>query len=422
MQNWIDAPFLIDRPEYLKTLQSWRDKADVIKILTGVRRCGKSTIFKLFQKKLLAGDVSEAQIHNISFEDADNLERLGKWKTLHDHIKAGLVPDKMNYIFLDEIQEVDQFQKAVNSLRLLPNTDLYLTGSNSKILSGEYATLLSGRYITINVMPLSFKEYATAYPFKNAHIPQIFNDYVYNGGLPYTMRFIGATNPLLGRSDGWDIQQIRMFVKGIYDTIVLKDVVERKGVKDVLRLQDLIKFMFDNIGNETSVRNIKNALEAEGIKIDAATIDNYLDGLLDAFALYRVGRYDIKGKQLLKTNAKYYLVDVGFRYAVLGSEGDVGRILENIVYLELLRRGYEVNIGKIKDYEVDFVARKNGFTEYYQVAQTISEKATLERELRALDAISDHNQKFLITMDTFFQESHKGIKVLNAMDWLLSSE
>lgn len=378
-------------------------------------------MFKLFQRKLYADGVSDKQIHNISFEDADNLEKLSDWKVLYDHIKSRLVDDKMNYVFLDEIQEVEQFQKAANGLRILPNVDLYMTGSNSKILSGEFATLLSGRYITINIMPLSFKEYVSAYPLKNRTVEEKYNDYIHNGGLPYTMRLTAAINPL-DSGNGWDNTQIRMFVRGIYDTIVLKDIVERKGVKDVLRLQDLIRFMFDNIGNETSVRNIKNSLESEGIKIDVATIDNYLDGLLDAFTLYRVGRYDIKGKQLLKTNAKYYLVDTGFRYALLGSEGDVGHILENIVYLELLRRGYDVSIGKVGTFEVDFVARKNGFTEYYQVAHNISDKSTRDRELRALNAIDDHNPKSIITMDRIFQESHKGIRVINALDWLLGVE
>ncbi|MCL2284370.1 MAG: ATP-binding protein [Fibromonadales bacterium] len=407
----------IERPQYLKTLLSWQGKADTIKIITGVRRCGKSSMFKIFQKHLLSNGTAPSQIQAINFEDADFSDLLD-WKKLHDYLKSRLVKGKMNYVLLDEVQNVPDFERAVNSLRLRDNVDLYLTGSNSRILSGELATLLSGRYVTIQMFTLSFKEYISAYPFANMAKNDIFHDYLHNSGFPYAVQMTAAKNPLFIGDARWDTEQIRLFLKGLFDTIVLKDIVERKNVKDVSRLQRIIKFMFDNIGSETSVRNIKNMLEAEGLKIDVATIENYLDGLLDAFVMHRASRYDIKGKQHLKTNAKYYLADIGLRYFLLGREGDVGHILENVVYLELLRRGYEVSIGKINDSEVDFVAAKNGSVEYYQVAQELSDKATFGRELKALDAISDHNPKFLLTMDKFFKEEHKGIKVLNALDWL----
>ncbi|MDR2579973.1 MAG: ATP-binding protein [Fibromonadaceae bacterium] len=407
---------IIERPQYLKTLLSWQNKADTIKIITGIRRCGKSSMFKIFQKYMLNNGILPSQIQTINFEDADFSDLLD-WKKLHDYLKSRLIDDKMNYIFLDEIQNVPDFERAVNSLRLQDNIDLYLTGSNSRILSGELATLLSGRYVTIQMFTLSFREYISAYPFAMAK-DDIFQDYLRNSGFPYAIQMTAAQNPLLLIDAKWDTEQIRLFLKGLFDTIVLKDIVERKNVKDVSRLTRIIKFMFDNIGSETSVRNIKNMLETEGLKIDAATIENYLDGLLDAFVMHRASRYDIKGKQHLKTNAKYYLADIGLRYFLLGREGDVGHILENVVYLELLRRGYEVSIGKINDFEVDFVAAKNGSVEYYQVSQELSSKATRDRELKALDAIKNHNPKYLLTMDKFFAEEYRGIRVLNALDWL----
>ena len=429
----------IDRPQYLADLQAWRDKTEVIKIITGIRRCGKSTLFKLFQFDLMMHhSVTDTQIQDINFEDA-NFSDLLNWKKLHDHIQSNLVPDKMNYIFLDEIQNVPDFQKAVNSLRLKDNVDIYITGSNSKILSGEFATLLSGRYITIHLQPLSFKEYVSAYfnvgmllrktredflnP-RNRDINAMFQDYIHNSSFPYTVQLLKwEPTAVQGSPKPAESKQVRQFLESMFDTIVLKDIVERKKVKDVSRLNKVIKFIFDNIGNETSIRKIAAVLETNyGVKIDVATIESYLDGLLDAYAVYKVGRYDVKGKQYLKTNAKYYVADVGLRYMLLGREGDAGHILENIVYLELLRRGYDVSIGKVGTHEVDFVAVKNGSTEYYQVAQEISDKDTHERELRSLDTIDDHNPKFLITMDRPLTQEHKGIKVINALDWLLGTE
>lgn len=429
----------IDRPQYLADLQAWRGKTKVIKIITGIRRSGKSTLFTLFQTDLMMNhEVAPRQIWNINFEDA-NFSNLLDWKRLHDHIQSNLIPGKMNYIFLDEIQNVPDFQKAVNSLRLKDNVDIYITGSNSKILSGEFATLLSGRYITIHMQPLSFKEYVSAYfdvgtwlrrtredflKPRNRDIYAMFQDYIHNSSFPYTVQLLKwEPTAVQGSPQPAESKQVNQFLESLFNTIVLKDIVERKKVKDVSRLQKVIKFMFDNIGNETSIRKIAAVLETDyGVKIDVATIESYLDGLLDAYVVYKVGRYSVKGKQHLKTNAKYYVADMGLRYMLLGREGDAGHILENIVYLELIRRGYDVSIGKVGTYEVDFVAVKNGSTEYYQVAQEISDKDTRERELRSLDAIDDHNPKFLITMDRPFTEEYKGIKVINALDWLLGSQ
>jgi predicted AAA+ superfamily ATPase len=376
-------------------------------------------MFKIYREKLLDDGVLPVQIQELNFEDAD-ISDLLDWKKLHDRIKSGLVPDRMNYIFLDEIQNVREFERAVGSLRLRDNVDLYITGSNSRILSGELATLLSGRYVNIHMLPLSFKEYASAYPFAGTAKDEMFGDYLRNSSFPYAARLTGDSNRLLAPGTRWDKELIRQFLKGLFDTIVLKDVVERKNVKSVSRLNCVIKFMFANIGRETSIRNIKNTLESEsGIKIDVSTIESYLDGLMDAFVLYKTGRYDIRGKQHLKTNAKYYAADIGLRYLLSGREDGAGQILENVIYLELLRRGYDISIGKIDAAEVDFAAVRGGAVEYYQVSQDIGDKTTRERELKSLDMIDNHNPKFLLTMDRPFAEEHKGIKIINALDWLL---
>jgi len=408
---------MIKRPNYLNKLVGWQGKNDVVKIITGIRRCGKSTLFKLYQKHLKQKGVLSEQIQDINFEDAVN-EKLLDWRVLHDSVKKNCTPDKMNYIFLGEIQNVPEFQKAVNSLRLSENIDLYLTGSNSRMLSGELATLLSGRYVETNMLPLSFKEYTSAYPF-NATTEKMFDDYLRNSSFPYAMRLTAENNPLLDKKNIWDREQINMFLQGIYNTIILKDIVERKRISDVSRLQSVIKYMFDNIGNETSIRNIHNTMKSDGREVQIPTIENYLEGLLDAFVLYKVGRYDIKGKKILQTNAKYYLSDIGLRYFLLGREGDAGHILENIVYLELLRRGYNVHVGKINTKEVDFVAVKDGITEYYQVADEIKTEKTQIREFSSLDMISDHNPKFILTREYPLENLKSGIKILNVLDWLL---
>jgi predicted AAA+ superfamily ATPase len=406
---------LIDRTLYLNRLIGFKDK-EPVKILTGVRRCGKSTLFRLFQNYLLASGVAGEQIQDINFEDAKN-EPLLNWRELHGHIEKHLVPGEKNYVFLDEIQHVQDFQKAVNSLRLTETTDLYLTGSNSSILTGEFATLLSGRYVEINMFPLSFKEYVSAYPY-NVTPEEKYRDYIRNSSFPYTVQLVSGANPLLEKKDGWDDDQIRSFLQSIYNAVILKDIIARRKLKDLSKLERVIRFMFDNIGSETSIRNIYNTMKTDGRDIQIPTVENYLEALLDAFVLYKTGRYDVKGKQYLKTQEKYYLVDPGLRFFLLGKEGDAGRILENVVYLELLRRGYHVFIGKVDNKEVDFVALKDGNTEYYQVAESVGETKTLERELASLDAINDHNPKFLLTME-HAERSFKGIRHINALKWLM---
>ena len=396
---------MIERPEYLSKLIGFKDK-QLIKIITGIRRCGKSTLFKLFQDHLLNSGVDKTQIQSINLEDVNN-EKFTDYSVLHKHIEGGLLIDKTNYIFLDEIQNVGNFQKVVDSLYIKKNVDLYVTGSNAYMFSGQIATLLSGRYVEIPMLPLSFKEYISAFK-DNSNLPQKFRDYLENSSFPYAVEFQGNK------------EQINDYLRGIYNTIVLKDVIERKNISSVSRLESVIRFMFNNIGNLSSIKKISDTMSSDGRKMHPATVENYLDALLDSYILYRVGRYDIKGKQYLKTNEKYYLVDIGFRYFLLGNaNADIGHILENVIYLELVRRGCKVYIGKAGTNEIDFVALKDGKVEYYQVAQSIIEQSALERELTPLNAINDHNPKYLITMDYLPASSYNGIQRVNALDWLV---
>jgi uncharacterized protein len=395
---------MIERSEYLEKLKSFKDKK-LIKIVTGIRRCGKSTLLKIFQDYLLKNDVQEEQIISINFENPD-YEDLKNYKLLYKYIENHLIPNKKNYVFLDEIQNVVDYQKVVDGLYIKDNVDLYITGSNAYFLSGELATLLSGRYVEIEMLPLSFKEYLSALSNKT-DLPAKYRNYLVNSSFPYTLELE-------------DENQVRAYLDGIYNTVILKDVVARKRISDVNILESVVRYMFDNVGNITSVKKISDTLTSSGRKISNHTVEIYLSALTNSFILYKAGRYDIKGKQYLQTNEKYYLVDIGLRYFLLGSKkADMGRILENVVYLELLRRGYEVYIGKVGIFEVDFVAVKNGNVEYYQIAQTVQQPETLERELKPLDSIKDHNPKYLLTLDVEPSSSYKGIKQIYALDWLL---
>jgi len=396
---------LIERKEYLNTLIDFKDK-HIIKVLTGIRRCGKSTLFILFQNYLLNNEVTKEQIISINFEDID-YEELLDYKALYKYIKERLIPNKMNYIFLDEIQNVPNYQKAVDSLFLKDNIDLYLTGSNAYLLSGEIATLLSGRYIEIQMLPLSFKEYVSYFNDKT-DLARKYTDYLINSSFPYTLELNGLK------------KNIREYLGGIYSTVVLKDIIARKNINDVFMLESIIRFMFHNIGNLCSIKKIADTMTSDGRKITSPTVESYLSALVDSYILYKVRRYDIKGKQYLKTGEKYYVVDIGLRYYLLGTKKvDMGHILENIIYLELLRRGYEIYIGKVGSTEVDFIAINDEGIEYYQVALTVHDEKTLERELYPLNSISDHNPKYLLTLDNDPITSHNGIKQINAIDWLL---
>lgn len=395
---------MIQRTEYLNELESFRD-TQLIKVVTGIRRCGKSTLFELYQDRLRDGGVQDEQITQINFEDLA-YEELLDYKALYAYISQRLLPDQMNYVFLDEIQAVDQFEKAVDSLYIKKNVDLYITGSNAYLLSGELATRLSGRYVEIKMQPLSFREYLTAQS-ESSDVSRRFAEYQTNSSFPGALELKTA-------------KKIREYLSGIYHTIVMKDVVARLKVGDVFMLESLIKFMFDNIGNLTSTRKISDTMNSAGRSISVHTVERYLSGLVDSFILYRVPRYDVKGKQLLQTGDKYYVADVGLRYYLLGQKAtDRGHILENIVFLELLRRGYEVFVGKVGTAEVDFIVNGSGGTEYYQVALTVRDEQTLARELAPLDAISDHNPKYLLTLDDDPPADYNGIKQINVLDWLI---
>ncbi|MDR2964401.1 MAG: ATP-binding protein [Treponema sp.] len=395
---------MLKRPDYLNNLISYKD-TELIKVITGIRRCGKSTLLELYRLWLLENGVAPAQIQSINFEDV-NYSYLTNHRTLHEHILQNCVPNKKNYILLDEIQNVEKFQTAVDSLFIRKNIDIYITGSNARLLSGELATLLSGRYIEIHILPLSFQEYLSAFDNKY-ELSKKYNDYIINSSFPYSLKLRDDPN------------QIRDYLGGIYNTIVLKDVIERKKVADAALLKRVIRFMFDNIGNLCSNKKIADTLVSSGRQISTNTVDSYLSALTDSYILYRVGRYNVRGKEYLKTGHKYYLADIGLRFYLLGSAiSDPGRILENVVYLELLRRRWEIYIGKIDNYEVDFVVQKGGQREYYQVALTVRDKTTLEREQRSLCAIKDNYPKFILTMDDDPPANDDGIQRLNVLDWL----
>lgn len=396
---------LIQREQYLAKLRALRDKA-IIKVITGVRRCGKSTLMQLFQKELLQSGVSEKQIISINFEDYDFVE-LRNAKALYQHVVARLVEGVPNYVFLDEIQHVDNYADVVDALFVKENVDLYITGSNAYLLSSEIATLLSGRYVELQLLPLSFKEYVNATGNAN-DLERKYADYITFSSFPYAMAF------------DREVQMTNDYLRGIYSTIVLKDVMHRHSIGDAMMLENVMAFMADNIGNTLSVKKIADTLTSAGRKVDVKTIEKYLSALCQSFILYPAKRYNIKGRQLLKTMEKYYLVDVALRNTLLGSaNADFGRILENVVYLELLRRYPNVYIGKTDAFEIDFVAVNMQEVAYYQVAATVRDEATLERELHPLKMVKDNYPKTILSLDVAPVAYHNGIKIQNVLDWLL---
>lgn len=399
---------LIQREEYLNKLIALKDKK-IIKVVTGVRRCGKSKLLEMYREWLLEQGVEEERIVSINFEDLD-FEDLTEYKKLHTYLKEHLVKDNMTYIFLDEIQNVEQFPKVVDSLYIKDNVDIYITGSNAHMLSSEIATLLSGRYIQIEMLPLSFKEYMISTGSMNDRGIK-YVDYLQNSSFPYTLE-------LEGKSD-----EIRSYLEGLYSTIVVKDIINHSKISEPMMLKSILKFIFDNIGNPLSSKKIADTMTSSGRRIDTRTVEKYLDALTESYIIYQAKRYNIKGKQYLKTLEKYYVVDIGLRLMLLGSKQiDAGRILENIVYLELLRRGYDVYVGKVDEFEVDFVAQNGKGTTYFQVALSVRDEKTLERELRSLRAIKDHYPKILLTMDDDPEVHYDGIRRINARDWLLGLE
>ena len=396
---------ILQRNDYLRKLESLRDK-QVIKIITGVRRCGKSTMLEIMQDELRKTGVENEQIIAINLEDYDNKE-LRDPDALYAHVNSRLQKTKMTYVFLDEIQHVDRFADVIDALYIKPNVDLYITGSNAFLLSSEIATLLSGRYIEIKMLPLSFAEFIES-TGNDLELGRKYVDYVTNSSFPYTVELRDNTTV------------INEYLQGIYNTIVLKDVMQRKSIKDAMMLESVLSFMMDNIGNTLSTKKIADTMTSSGRKIDVKTVEKYLSALQESFILYRAGRYNVKGKQLLKTLEKYYLVDVALRRVMLGRQGvDVGHILENVVYLELLRHNQHVFIGKVGDLEVDFVTINNEQTSYYQVSASVRDTDTLERELAPLKAIKDHNPKWLLTLDDDPDANYNGIRKVNVLKWLL---
>jgi predicted AAA+ superfamily ATPase len=396
----------IKRPEYLSELVSFRDK-ELIKAVTGIRRSGKSTLFELYINWLKEQGVLDEQIIRINLEYPE-FDELKTYKELYNFVVERLQENKMNYIFIDEVQVVKEFEKALDGLFVRKNCDVYITGSNAKLLSGELATLLSGRYVEIKMLPLSFSEYLSAVGDRTDLMIK-YRSYLENSSFPYALMLDSKKN-------------IRSYLSSLYDSIILTDIVERKKISDVSALKAITRFAFDNIGNLTSATSIANKMASGGRKIAVQTVENYLGALCESFILYRANRYDIKGKQQLETGAKYYAADIGLRYNLLGNRNaDAGHILENVIYLELLRRGYEVYVGKAGNAEVDFIAIGEDGEEYYQVAYTVSDGdgKTLTRELAPLNGIHDHNPKFLITMDFTPNTSHNGIRQINALDFLL---
>lgn len=395
---------MIERKVYLDDLISFKDK-HVIKVITGVRRCGKSTLLEMFQHYLLDSGIKEAQIISVNLEDGE-YRNIRSSQALYTYIDERLRKNEMNYVCIDEAQQAENFQEAIDWLYTKKNVDMYITGSNAFLLSGELATLLSGRYVEIKMLPLSFKEYVSAFP-NSQNTASLYVDYLQNSSFPGTLE--------LARK-----KDIRLYLEGIYNTILMKDIATRKKITDPLMLTSIVEFMFDNIGNLCSTNKIANTMTSLGRKISIPTVENYLAALVDSFIFYKVNRYDIKGKQRLATGSKYYAIDMGLRYYLLGSKQvDMGHILENIVYLELLRRGNEVYVGKIRDAEVDFITINEEGTAYYQVSLSVLDEKTRERELASLEAIKDHNPKYLLTMDYTPPVSYNGIRQYHVLDWLL---
>lgn len=396
---------LIQRKEYLDKLIACRDK-QIIKVVTGVRRCGKSTLLEMYQDYLKQQGVTEEQIIAINFEDFD-YDELRDSAKLYAYIKERLTPGKMTYIFLDEVHHIDDFPRVVDSLYIKKGVDIYITGSNAYMLSSEIATLISGRYVSVEMLPLSFKEYVESTGSEN-DLARKYVDYFENSSFPYTMELAGQP------------KEITDYLDGLFNTIVVKDITQRKKITDTMMLKSVLRFLFDNIGNPLSSKKIADTMTSNGRKIDVKTVEKYIEALKESYVVYEAKRYNIKGKQYLKTLEKYYVVDIGMRYMLLGTRStDVGHMLENVVYLELLRRGYEVYVGKVGELEVDFVAMDGKKITYYQVAATVRDENTLARELNPLQKITDHYPKVILTLDEDPEADYDGIRRINALNWLL---
>lgn len=397
----------IERTTYLNKLLAFRNKK-VIKVITGVRRCGKSTLMAIYEDHLRAQGVDADQIITINFEDYD-FYALRQPQALYAYLKERLQPEKMTYIFLDEIQRCENFPDVIDSLTLKNNVDIYLTGSNAMMLSSEIATLLSGRYVEIRMLPLSFQEYVSATHSQN-DLARAYRRYLETSAFPYALELTDQPKELYD------------YLDAIYNTIVVKDITQRHKITDTMMLESITRFVFDNIGSPLSTKKIADTMASAGRKIDVRTVEKYLSALMESFIVYQAKRYNIKGRQYLKTLEKYYVVDIGLRQLLLGSRAmDVGHILENVIYLELLRRGYDVYVGKIDELEVDFVAMTPQGITYYQVAATVREESTLRRELAPLEKIDDHYPRFILTLDEDPDADYNGIRRINALEWLIAT-
>lgn len=407
---------MVQRKEYLNKLIQWKDE-QVIKVVTGIRRCGKSTLLVQYQDYLKETGTENKQIITVNFEELE-YEELCDYKKLYAYIKERLLPDKITYIFLDEIQKVPDFEKVVDSLYVKPNTDIYITGSNAYMLSGNLATLLTGRYVEISMLPLFFREYLE---LSHKERENAFADYMKYGGLPFVATMEKADD------------KIDAYLEGIYNTVIVRDIEDRQNrqevnrekrkINDIALLKTIAKYLASVIGSPVSVRGITNYLVSGGRKISPNTVNDYVEALTESFVFYPVERFDIVGKQLLATNRKYYMVDLGIRNHILPRRSyDLGFSVENIVFFELLRRGYRVTIGKCQDAEIDFVAEKQGIFTYIQVTADMTAEETFEREMKPLRSIRDNYEKMVLTLDKFTGGNYEGIKVVNVLDWLMGNE
>ena len=384
---------------------AFKDKR-IIKILTGIRRCGKTVFLKIYQDRLREYGIREEQIISINFEDIDN-EELTDLKKLTEYLEEHLVKEEMNYVFLDEVYLADGFPKIIDLLYHRKNVDIYVTGSNKYLFSEEAFSVISGRYVQINMFPYSFKEYMES---TGSMIDRgvKYAGYIKYSSFPYAAELKGQQH------------EIRDYLDSIYNTIVVKDIVSQKKITDTILLKKVLRFLYCQIGNTLSPKKISDLMTAEGNKIDVKTVEKYLKALSENYIIYQVKRYNIKDKQYLKTLEKYYIADVGMRFMLVGSkQSDLNCVLENMIYLELLRRGFDVYVGKTDAYEVDFVAQKNRGIIYYQAAWSIRDKKLLEKELKPLQSIHDHFPKVILTLDDDPEVQYDGIRCINARDWLL---
>lgn len=404
----IDRNQMISREIYLQKLRQLKDQ-NLIKVVTGIRRSGKSTLLEAFKNELIENGVAKKNIVFLNFEERENLH-LANWTTLYDEIIKNISGDKKHYVFLDEVQLVNDFEKLINGLFIKKNIDLYVTGSNAYLLSSELATLLTGRYIAINVQPYSFSEYTLANS-KDKNTDRLFRQYINTSSFPEAVTLAQSDETLV-----YD------YLQSIYDTVVIKDIAQRYKLRNLHNLNRVISFVFDSVGSYISPTNMALSINKNSKKtISHNTISKYLDFLTNSYIIYPAPRYDIKGKELLTTNQKYYLVDLGLKNITTTNkyDADLGRKLENVVYFELLRRGGKIYAGKNNDKEIDFVVQKsNNEREYYQVAFTVNDEKTFEREVSAFRNIRDNYPKYLLTLD-FDKTSIEGIQKINVIDWLL---